>query len=208
MADGQPGDIIPRPDPTVLTATAVRQAKDDLRREIAGLREILESRLDAMDERHHAQADVAVRIRLELEEEVRHLRELGGERFGSIRQQLSDRDLRIAEAGEAADKALNAALNATRELVESRASASAAAADKYEQQIAGQIRQLAELAAASRDALDAKIGALKERLDRGEGSTSGVASNRTDQRASIGTVIAAVATLVAVISFVLYVVKK
>jgi chromosome segregation ATPase len=208
LVTGDAGDLKPRPDPTTLTAVAVDRVRDDLRREIAGLREIIETRLAAIDDRHAAQADVAARIRLELEEEVRHLRELGGERFSSIRQQLNDRDLRITEASGAADKALTAALSATRELVEARAAAAAAAADKYELQIAAQIRQLSELAAASRDALDAKIGALKERIDRGEGQGQGAAVQRFDQRASLGTVIAAVATLVAVVSFVLYVIKK
>ena len=45
---------------------------------------------------------------------------------------------------------------------------------------------------------------LKDRVVRIESTGAGATGQRTEQRASIGTVIAAVATLVAVISFVLY----
>ena len=49
---------------------------------------------------------------------------------------------------------------------------------------------------------------LKDRVVRIESTGAGATGQRTEQRASIGTVIAAVATLVAVVSFVLLIVKK
>ena len=57
-----------------------------------------------------------------------------------------------------------------------------------------------------------RVGALElrltSRLDRGEGSDAGAAGQRTDQRLNMSQVIAGIATLVAVVTLVLYVVKK
>lgn len=39
---------VPQPDPTVLTATAVAQAKQDLRRELAAQRELIDQRIDGI----------------------------------------------------------------------------------------------------------------------------------------------------------------
>ena len=53
-----------------------------------------------------------------------------------------------------------------------------------------------------------QVSDIKDRVVRIESTGVGVAGQRTDQRASIGTVIAAVATLVAVVSFILLVIRK
>ena len=49
---------------------------------------------------------------------------------------------------------------------------------------------------------------FRSRLDRGEGADVGAAGQRTDQRLNMSQVIAGIATLVAVISLVLYAIKK
>ena len=49
---------------------------------------------------------------------------------------------------------------------------------------------------------------LTSRLDRGEGSDAGAAGQRTDQRLNMSQVIAGIATLVAVVTLVLYAIKK
>ena len=56
--------------------------------------------------------------------------------------------------------------------------------------------------------LASQVSDIKDRVVRIESTGVGIAGQRGEQRASIGTVIAAVATLVAVVSFVLLVVKK
>jgi hypothetical protein len=49
---------------------------------------------------------------------------------------------------------------------------------------------------------------ITSRLDRGEGADVGAAGQRTDQRLNMSQVIAAIATLAAVLGFVLYAVKR
>ena len=53
-----------------------------------------------------------------------------------------------------------------------------------------------------------QVSDIKDRVVRIESTGVGIAGQRGEQRASIGTVIAAVATLIAVVSFVLLIVKK
>jgi hypothetical protein len=67
---------------------------------------------------------------------------------------------------------------------------------------------LSDRVAANADRVAALELRLTSRLDLGEGSDRGAAGTRTEQRLNISQVIAAIATLAAVLSFVLYVVKK
>ena len=61
---------------------------------------------------------------------------------------------------------------------------------------------------ANADRLAALELRLTSRLDRGEGSDAGAADTRTEQRLNTSQIIAAIATLAAVISLILYVTKK
>ena len=70
---------------------------------------------------------------------------------------------------------------------------------------------LASLAArvvANADRVAALELRLTSRLDRGEGSDAGAAGQRGEQRLNMSQVIAAIATLAAVLGFVLYAVKR
>jgi hypothetical protein len=67
---------------------------------------------------------------------------------------------------------------------------------------------LADRVTGQQDRLAALELRLTSRLDRGEGADVGAAGQRTDQRLNMSQVIAGVATLAAVLSFILYVVKK
>jgi len=67
---------------------------------------------------------------------------------------------------------------------------------------------LSDRVTASADRVGALELRLTSRLDRGEGADVGAAGQRTDQRLNMSQVIAGIATLVAVISLVLYAIKK
>jgi len=98
------GDLVPQPDPTKLTTEAAQRAADQFRREIAGLRELIDIRsdgafnavnirIDAMEKwtallaEQHPQlrtelkqqsgqfAEVLERVRREIAEEIKHVRE-------------------------------------------------------------------------------------------------------------------------------------
>jgi hypothetical protein len=193
---------------TQLLAQDLRNVPTAVERDIVALRELMESKLDAMEQAVVLQNSASAAFPVEVRTEISHLKALHEERFTSIGTQFTERDIRTDQASKAAKEALDAALQAAKELVNAQGEASSAAAVKSETSFTKQIDQIGTIISTLEKALDARITELKERIDRGEGSSSGMAGQRTDQRASIGTVIAAVATLVAVISFVLYVVKR
>ena len=71
-------------------------------------------------------------------------------------------------------------------------------ARKFEAAIKEQIQQTTVLFQAGRERLDAKIEALKERLDRGEGGHAGTVEYRTERRLDLAQVIAVVSVIVAI----------
>jgi hypothetical protein len=188
MADGEPrealvtqqnpGDLIPRPDPTALTATAIANAKEDLRRELAQLREILEARMDSMD--HERQL----------------LLQIMNERAAEIDRRFGERDLRFRERDQARQDAVRTALDAAKELSDARDASADKAIEKFEISVREQISQIGELAASARQQLDTQIRALEKRLDRGEGETGGAAGYRTQRRLDTGTNLMAASVLI------------
>lgn len=98
------GGSVPVPDPTTLTATAVSQAKEDLRRDIAALRETIETRLDGMGQDRSrlwarlgelpGQIELATNhFREEMDRRDTHVREL-------VEQRLADLDKAIRLAAD------------------------------------------------------------------------------------------------------------
>jgi hypothetical protein len=128
-------------------------------------------------------------------------------------QRMDDADRAIQAALHAADKAAVKAEVASEKRFEG--------VNEFRSALADQQRTLL-----TRGEYDAAYGALLERvtvindriaalelrltsrLDRGEGADAGAAGQRTDQRLNMSQVIAAIATLAAVISLILYVTKK
>lgn len=265
---------VPRPDPTVLTAEAVSVTKQDLRREMAALRELMEARLGSLEDliaplresisRHPAewqtqaallQAELDRRIKALTEQddrisatakdEVAHLLTLHQERFTSFAQQFAERDIRserdkhaldatVAEARSeidravtslerlhtekfnsielqfherdvrtaqsqlAADQALNAALQAAKELVNAQSQASTDAAVKSETSFTKQIDQIGVQLQSVQAALDARITELKERIDRGEGGDKGSSDTSKTMISVFGLLLTVVSIIVIV----------
>lgn len=174
-----PPDWRPVPDPTVLTT-------QQLLREMLCLREILETRLDAMDKAGVVLAETVNRTPTAIQSAIASVREVYDERFNGVKQQFTERDVRTEQSAKASHEALDAAL-----------AAAAKAAEKTEQNFTKQID----------NALD-RIEEIKERIDRGEGSTEGVASAGSNTRLNIGTLVGVAGLLIAVVTLVLYAVKK
>jgi len=163
-----PGDWRPIPDPTLLTTQAVEQAATAFRRELAALREILEARMDASDDARKL------------------LLQIMNERAAEVDRRFTDRDTLFTERDGARQEAVRTALAAARELGDARDIATDKANEKFEASVREQMRQLAELASANRDLLDGKIEALKERIDRSDGTLSGTSAARTERRLDAG----------------------
>ena len=179
-------ELLPRPDPSRLTT-------DQLRRELSGLREVLTARLDGMDRATSLLSETVNRTPTVIQTEIAHVRELiqeklgtlGGqaeEKFASIELQFVERDVRTGQAATASAQALAAALQAAKEAVFEQAQAAAKAADKTELSFTKQIDLLLAQIKALGDTFGDRLAELKERIDRGEGSSIGTASYRADRR--------------------------
>lgn len=210
MSGNPPGDILPRPDPTRLTT-------DQLRRELASLREILTARIDAMDRATELLSETVNRTPTVIQTEISHVRELiqeklsslGGraeEKFNSIDLQFAERDVRTTQTATASEQALAAALQAA-----------AKASEKSELSFTKQIDQIQLQIKTIGDGFGDRLAELKERIDRGEGGDSSVAAARSESRenaaliqaadiargaqlrATISVIIAALSTIISII---------
>jgi len=197
--------------PVDLTADshkALRAEREYIESQIGALRDTLEQRLGAMDiatrvlagsvEKFPTDVDRAVASGREiLAGEIQRVGDVTQEKFAAVDALFASNALALAAALAAQEKAV-AAQNDSNTLAISKSESST------KETIAANLAT----ARTGLESLTSTVADIKDRVVRIESAGAGAASTRTDQRASIGTVIAAVATLVAVISFVLYVVKK
>jgi hypothetical protein len=141
-----------------------------------------------------------------------------------LTQRIADLDRALSRRMDDADKAIQAALVSAEKAVTKAESATEKrfeGVNEFRQALADQSATLiprAEFDAAHK-ALTTQVTAntermtalelrLTSRLDLGQGADVGAAGQRTDQRLNMSQVIAAIATLAAVISLILYVTKK
>jgi hypothetical protein len=151
-----PRGSTPVPDPTVLTT-------QQLTREIAASRELIETRLDAMDKAialGKANADAQVlKIPCLIRARFDELRRLTDEKFKGVETQFKERDERADKIAELGQKALEAALSAAKEAV-----------GKTEMSFTKQIDATAEQIQAEKRATDGKFEDVKARLGTLEAS--------------------------------------
>jgi hypothetical protein len=200
---------------------------EELRRDVSALREILQARLDGMDKANTVLSETVNRTPTAIQTAVANLRDVYDERFNSSRQQLVDRgrtfderftsiaqqfierDVRTEQAATASASALAAALQAAKEAVFEQAQAAAKAVEKTELSFTKQIDQIQLQIKTSGDASNDRIAELKERIDRGEGSTTGATGQRQETRLNNGQMIALAAMLLTILGLVLlYATKK
>lgn len=163
-------------DPTQLTTK-------QLLREIGLLRDILEARMDCTDK------DIA-RILLESEKipnlirlAITEVRELNQEKFASIQTQFHERDIRTDQTSRDSKIAVDAALQAAKELSIEQNKASSQAIAKSEMATNKQIDQIGTLITSIVKSTDEKIDDIKGRQARGEGLTSGSRTTARDFKA-------------------------
>ena len=104
--------------------------------------------------------------------------------------------------------ALAAALAAQEKAVAAQNDSNTLAISKSESSTKETIAANAAQAQTGLASLSDQLTDLKERVVRIESTGAGAAGQRSDQRLNMGTVIAAAAVLIAIVSFILYVVKK
>src|SRR5678815_1410526 len=143
----------PIPDPTLLTTEA-------LKREISALKELVTTRLDAMDKAMSIFSENLQRTPTDTDKQIGHLKELifgrfdtVEEQFSSVQTQFTERDVRVADNARDAKTAVDAALAAQKEAIW-----------KSENGTTKQIDQLGVLIQQSTKASDDKFGDIKDRL--------------------------------------------
>jgi len=186
---------LPIPDPTVLTT-------EQLRRELSGLRELLETRIGGMDKATELLKENVRLVSIDTDKQLSHLKELHDEKFESIQTQFKERDVRSDQDKIAATTAVNAALQAQKEAAASQNSSNAAAITKSEGTTAKQIDAILALLASNTKNIDDKISVINGRLDRGEGGETRLKEHKTETNMTVGTVLAIVAGAVGIIGLI------
>ena len=101
-------DMVPGPYPSALTT-------EQLMLGLKNLRELLETRINAVEEAAHLRYDDLRRVPTETDRQVTNLKEFTNEKLTSVQKQFEERDIRGQAAGEATELAVNAALQAQKE---------------------------------------------------------------------------------------------
>jgi hypothetical protein len=141
-----------------------------------------------------------------------------------LTQRITDTDRMLSRRMDDADKAIQAALASAEKAVAKAETANERrfeGVNEFRKALSDQTSTFIPRVEydTAHDALSARVNAsaervaalelrLTSRLDRGEGSDAGAAGQRSDQRLNMSQVIAAIATLAAVLGFILYAVKK
>lgn len=151
--------IRPDPDPTLLTT-------ENLRREIANLKELQETRLSATKAETEALRDLILA-------KIEVLSSVTAQRFASIETQFLERDKRTEQLSLADKTAIAAALQAQKEAAGAQNESNAASVTKQEAAFTKLLDQNQTLFQTAMSALTTQLNDVKSRLDKGEGKSSG-----------------------------------
>lgn len=218
---GNIGDLVPRPDPSLLTTRQLQREVFGLRElletRLAGVdathrfvREIIETRLNGMDKAIELLQDTADKFPARIDEKITALREVHEQRFdakfdthlekfSSIQTQFRERDVRAEQSSKDSKVAVDAALQAAKEAVGEQNKSSALAIAKSETATVKQLEQLYALIASMTKGFDDKIGDVKDRLTRIEGKGEGSATTRQTQQSSSSYVVAIIGMVVGLV---------
>jgi hypothetical protein len=183
----------PIPDPTVLTT-------QQLNREIAYLKELLDARFAERDKAIALLQDISNELPSKIDEKIQSLKAIHDEKFTSIQRQFSERDVRTEQSSKDSKVAVDAALQAAKEAVGEQNKSSSSAIYKSEAATAKQIDQITQLIQNGAKAVDDKIGDIKDRITRLEGRGEGQVVAETSQHTSSAFIIAVIAVIISFIS--------
>jgi hypothetical protein len=196
-----------RTDAAASVTAALASEREYIESRIGALRDTLEQRLGAMDiatrvlagsvEKFPTDIDRAVDSGREvMMGEIRRVGDVTQEKFAAVDALFASNALALAAALAAQEKAV-AAQNDSNTLAISKSESTTKEAIAANQ----------ATARTGLESLTSTVSDIKDRVVRMESAGVGAAGQRTDQRAGLSTIFAAIATLAAVISFVLLIVK-
>lgn len=187
-----PGVKLPVPDPTALTT-------EQLRRELASLREIITARLDGEALATELRLKTITAVPLRIKEEIAHLEELIMARLDTVNKSL---ELKIMAFDKVSNErfnaiegtfqgnalALAAALAAQKEAAAETNKANSLAIGKSELGTKESLVSLQALMSTGLESLGERFSDLKSRIDRGEGKDTGVDHSANRMFAIIGAI--------------------
>lgn len=200
MMTSTPGGSTPVPDPTELTSRAVALAVGQIRLDMAGLRELLEARLDAMDKATDLHRGLTAEVTGRAERQTAHLKELLETHLDDVLEYVKGQiELGRAETGRVLDVcmerfsaidgtfasnalALTAALAAQKEAAAEQNKSGTLAITKSEQTTKETINSNAIQTSGQLASQAALITDVKERVVRLEQSVVNTATNRIEGR--------------------------
>jgi hypothetical protein len=170
---------------TQVLSESTDRMRDRFDEKIVALRQIIETRMAGNDSAIKLLQDGADKTPERLREMVAALRDITdqkflelasthGEKFNSIQTQFRERDVRAEQSNKDAKVAVDAALQAAKDLGADQNKSSALAIGKSEAAITKQMDQLGALIASVTKASDEKIADVKDRLTRIEGKGQGL----------------------------------
>jgi hypothetical protein len=142
-------------------------------REISALKELLETKIDAIETAVKVAHDDLVRVPTEVQKQVGSLKELHDEKFRGIEERFRESDSRTQVIAELNQKAIDAALQAAKEIVGVQTQAGNEAIAKSEASTTKQIDSQGVLISTTAKTLDDKIAAVKETVTTIEARTTG-----------------------------------
>jgi hypothetical protein len=176
----------PIPDPTVLTT-------QQLLRELAALKEVINTRMDGYDRAIELLQAFADRQPTIAEVVAQFL-----EKFRGIETQFKERDLRTEQTAKESKVAVDAAFSAQKEAVSEQNKSGAAAIAKSEAATTKQLDAITLLLQANKQAADEKIDDIKSRLTSIEGRGQAYSQGFGWIVSAVGVVSAVVGAIVAV----------
>jgi tetrahydromethanopterin S-methyltransferase subunit B len=220
------GGSRPVPDPTTLTTQA-------LEREVANVRETIETFKEQLDRRHTADRewvtaqldvvatrldgiDTATDLRLrgiieipdQIDEKVANLEKIADEKFASIDNQFKERDTRSERESRDNKVAVDAAFAAQKEAAAKQDEGNQKNIDKSERSILESINKLSVLVDSQIKAMGDKIDDLKDRIGRVESVKIGVAEAKTGFSSNIGVVVMVATILLAAIAIIGFIASR
>lgn len=216
----------PVPDPTLLTTAA-------LTREIAALKELMATRINALEEAQRVFRDDFVRVPTAVDRQIGQLKELHekwfaekfdsivtqiqdmqalrDEKFDSVAQQFKERDTRSERESRDNKVAVDAAFAAQKEAAAKQDEANQKAIDKSERSTAETLNKSADLFKSTTDALAAQLFEAKDRITRIEslaiGRVTEAAVHTTAARDNSNLIFAVLGGLVGVAGIAIAVLK-
>jgi hypothetical protein len=180
-------------DPSALTTA-------QLLREISSLEKLTAQRMDAIEKAVTVAHENLVRVPTEVDKAIGHLKEVVNgrlhtvdEKFRSIDKQFIERDVRVEQAANDTKTRVEAAFASQEKSAAKQAESFGLSIGKSESATTKQIDQLGLLIQQNTKALDDKIGDIKDRLTRIEGTGKG--------RGDVwGWIVAAIGAFAAVVS--------